>query len=299
MTGQNLLQDDISTIRRLLEAPVYLSADHVLNHVFPTVLLTILGVTAVYLAAFPLAANRLFPKKGVGEKKTDEERRRLAYQITNGVTNTVLGLLGLYFQYAVLAKTKATDLESKLQGGVDMHVLGSIQIGFQIWAILMGTFWVNESTEMLIHHYAVILAASKGVFLTNGFRWYAPMALGMTELSSVPLSVMNFFKNNNVWRERYPLANLASRLVFSLVFLVVRIGMFVPQHLEYLRYAFWMTYLAGSYEHVGLEYQIFMGVSWLGALFLLVLQLYWGHLIIKGLSSFALKSKILETKKTN
>jgi hypothetical protein len=69
--------------------------------------------------------------------------------------------------------------------------------------------------------------------------------------------------------------------------------------LEYLRYAFLVTYFAGSYEHVGLEYRIFMSVSWLGALFLLGLQLYWAHLIVKGLSSFALKSKILETKKTN
>jgi TLC domain len=299
MTSQNLIQDDIATIQRLLEAPVYLSADHVLNNVLPTILLTMLGVTAVYLAAFPLAANRLFPK---GDGTDDEQRRRLAYQITNGVTNSVLGLLGLYFQYAVLAADTTevtTAVEFKIQGAVDMHLLGSIQIGFQIWSILMGTRWVKESTEMLVHHYAVILASSKSVFLTNGFRWYAPMALGMTELSSVPLSLMNFFKNNAIWRERYPRAHLTSRLLFSLFFLIVRIGMFVPQHLEYLRYAFLVTYFAGSYEHVGLEYRIFMSVSWLGALFLLGLQLYWAHLIVKGLSSFALKSKILETKKTN
>jgi TLC domain len=296
MTSQNLFQEDSAMIQRLLQAPVYLSAEHVLNNVFPAVLWTIIVVTAVYLAAFPLVANRLFP---AGEKNTEEERRRLAYQITNGVTNTVLGLLGLYFQYVVLAQTNASDVESKIQGADDLHLLGSIQIGFQIWAILMGTLWVKESNEMLVHHYAVILASSKSVFLTNGFRWYAPMALGMTELSSVPLSVMNFFKNNAAWRDRYPLAYLASRLVFSLVFLIVRIGMFVPQHVEYLRYAFLVTYLSGSHEHVGLEYRIFMSVSWLGALFLLVLQLYWGHLIVKGLSSFALKSKVLETKKNN
>ena len=302
MTFQYLVhQDDNATIQKLLEAPVYLSTDHVLNKAFPAILLTILVVTTVYLASSQLAGNCLLsPARSTGddEKKTfEEQRRRLAYQITNGVVNTVLGLLGVYFQYVILPRTNATGVESKIQGSTEIYLLGSIQIGFQIWSIFMATLWVKEGTEMLVHHFAAILASSKGVFLTNGFRWYAPMALGMTELSSVPLSVMNFFKNNSVWRERYPLVYLASRLVFSLVFLVVRIGMFVPQHLEYLRYAFLVTYYARSMEHVGSEYLLFMSLTWLGAVFLLLLQLYWGHLIVKGLSSFALKSKVLETKK--
>ncbi|CAB9497013.1 TLC domain [Seminavis robusta] len=299
---------DVSTVQRLLEAPVYLSAEHALQTALPSIAVTIVAVTGVYLAAFPMA-KKLVAK---GNDVT-QQRRRLAYQITNCVTNLALGCLGLYFQYLVLPHNNDDNNDTippqdKIQGHVEdrLYLLGSIQIGFQIWSIVMGILFVRESKEMLVHHCAVILASSKSVFLTNGFRYYAPMALGMTELSSVPLAIMNSFKNNAQWRMAHPQLYLASRLVFSLAFLTIRIGMFVPQHLEYLQYALAVTYWAEE----GVAYKLYMSISWLGAVFLLFLQLYWGWLIVNGLSKFALdrfqiKGKILDhsrataTKKTN
>ena len=299
-----------ATLHRLLQDPVLLPAQHVRENVLPTVLTTIVVVTGVYWAAFSWVAHRLLMATS---GKALGDQRRLAYQITNCVTNTFLRLVGLYFQYFVVLPHYASSsagtsgmsggVEGKIQGHDDLYVLGSVQIGFQIWSIVMGLWVVEESTQMLIHHVAVIFASSKSVFLTNGFRYYAPLALGMTELSSVPLSVMNSFKNNEAWRDQYPQYYLASRLIFSIMFLGIRIGLFVPQHVEYLKLSGLVTYLAGSDERL-VGYQVFMAISWLGAAFLLALQLLWGYLIVKGISNLVLSNVRIEKhdslgKKTN
>lgn len=272
----------------LVQSPVYLSEDHVRQNVLPAILTTIALVSGVYCASFPLVAERLIPQNDA------KAHRVFSYQTTNLVTNAVLGLMGVYFQYFVLPEHATT--EERIYGLTDLYVLGAVQIGFQIWSIIVGILYVNESPEMLIHHVAVIFASSKTVFLTNGFRYYAPLALGMTELSSVPLSVMNSFKNNASWREAFPQAYLASRLIFALAFLVIRIGIFVPAHVEYLWHSFWVNYHAET-QHVGAFYRGFMGTAWLGAVFLLALQLYWGYLIVKGLASFVLGQKQAQKKK--
>lgn len=289
--------DPSSIIQELVQAPVFLSQEHIQETVVPSILGTIVGVTLVYGLVFALFVNRLIPND---DKNVVQNRRKLAYQMTNGITNLGLGLMGLYYQFYVLPESAST--QQRIEGLSDLYILGAIQIGFQIWSIVIGLLWVDESTHMLFHHGAVIMASAKSVFMTNGFRYYAPIALGMTELSSVPLSVMNAFKDNAAWREANPQGYLASRLLFSLAFLGIRIVIFVPQHLEYLRLTFLMNYFADT-QHVGLLYRAYMGIAWVGGIFLLVLQLYWGCLIVNGLSKFAfskvqIKSTIVDKKKT-
>ena len=289
--------DAIATIHRLLQAPVFLPSQHLLENVLPVVLVTMIVVTGFYLAAYPLVVNRFMPHNG----NNAGHRRRLAYQSTNLCTNLCLGLAGLYFQYVVLPQSLSNNnnmVEEKIQGHDPLYLLGGAQIGFQIWSIVMGICVVEESTQMLIHHVAVIFASSKSVFLTNGFRYYAPLGLGMTELSSVPLSVMNAFKNNAVWRQQWPQYYLASRLIFSFLFLGIRIGLFVPQHIEYLRLSGWVTYLAGDYESLAGGYRAFMAVAWLGSAFLLTLQLLWGYLIVKGICNIIVPPSTVRSGKT-
>ena len=294
----------VATIHRLLQAPVFLPVQHVLENVLPVVLVTIAIVACFYLAAYPLVVDRFMPQN----RDNAGNRRRLAYQATNLCTNLCLGLAGLYFQYVVLPQSLSNNngnqdnndiiiVQDKIQGHDRLYVLGAAQIGFQIWSIFMGIWIVEESTQMLIHHVAVIFASSKSVFLTNGFRYFAPLGLGMTELSSVPLSVMNAFKNNATWRQQWPQYYLASRLIFSFMFLGIRIGLFVPQHMEYLRLSGWVTYLAGDYEALAGGYRAFMAVAWLGSAFLLTLQLLWGALIVKGVYNVIVPSSIVRGEK--
>jgi len=291
-------------IQSLLQVPMFLGDDHVRQNVIPTVLTTIGAVSFVYWTAFSRIATALLPKPkktstsdgGDATKQLLRDRRLLAYQITNFVTNTYIGLAGLWFQYVVMPKYNTTTMEDKVQGLDELYYLGTVQIGFQIWSILVGIFLVEESTQMLLHHVAVIFASSKSVFFTNGFRYYAPLALGMTELSSVPLSVMNAFKNSEEWRDQYPQYYLASRLIFAVMFLGIRIAIFVPQHIEYLKYSWLVMYW--SHEQ-SMGYRLFMFSCWLGAAFLMFLQLLWGYLIVKGLANFALNNHIRIQKEEN
>ena len=294
-------KDATSTIHHLLnEFPVFLSTEHLLYKVLPVASSAAVAVTIIYLAVFPLAVRLLSSSSScstANNKKNDEsitvyEHRQLAYQITNCITNAGLGTMGLYYQYALLPhfmNYNATEsiIVQKIQGNEPLFALGAAQIGFQIWSIIMGLFMVEESKQMLLHHVAVIFASSKSVFLVNGFRYYAPLGLGMTELSSVPLSVMNAFKNHETWRLAYPQYYLASRLVFAAMFLIIRIGQFVPQHIEYLKLSGLVTYHAGAVEGL-LGYRIFMAIAWVGSAFLLFLQILWGYLIVKGISNMFL-----------
>jgi hypothetical protein len=212
------------------------------------------------------------------------DKRRFSYQITNLFTNAFLGLLGVYYQCFLIPRN--ATVEQKIQGQLDFCLFGSIHIGFQLWSLVMGIYFVQETTQMLMHHVAVIAVSSKGVFFTNGFRYYAPLGLGMMELSSVPLALMNSFKNNQSWIDTYPQFYTAIHLVFSFTFLIIRIGMFVPQHLEYLLYSFILPYVADADRHLG--FKVFCFANWIGAVFLLLLQLYWGYLIMSGMFKFFL-----------
>lgn len=293
----NYPPDPADIIQEIVQAPTYLSHEYIQDEVIPPIYNTVLGVTAVYFLVFYLGASRLIPQEDESDKGPPK-RRKLAYQMTNGLVNAGLGLMGLYYQYHVLPESAST--EQRIEGLEDLTIIGAAQIGYQIWSIIIGFFWVNEPPTMLIHHAAVIMASIKGTFMTNGFRYYAPLSLGIIELSSVPLSVMNAFKDNDAWREANPQAYMASRMLFAVAFLVIRIAYFVPQHVEYLWLSFMVNYFADT-EHVGLLYRAYMGTAFVGSLFLLVLQLYWGYLIVNGLSrvlmpKMEVKSHILEKK---
>ena len=283
-TIKTTMMDQITP--ELVEGPLFLSEYHVRYNVFPAVLKTFLACTILYLCALPIA-NRILQTEN-----TNADKRRLSYQITNLITNAFMGLLGLYAQYNLLPED--ASVPDKIQGLEELAILGSVQIGYQIWSILIGLFFVKETIPMFIHHVCAISASCKVAFLINGFRYFAPLALGMTELSSVPLAIMNAFKNNKSWADAFPTAYILVRLVFSVAFLVIRVYMFVPQHLEYLKLAFLVPYLA---TEQALWYRLFMFTNWVGAFFLLSLQLYWGYLIVTGMMKFVYDGNHQEVSK--
>lgn len=276
----------LDQIHPLLEAPLFLSEEHARQNVLPVVMKTILAVTFIYMVAFPVACR--IPQTN----NSAAAIRRLTYQITNLITNSFIGLLGLYAQYHLLPENPT--VKEKIQGSDQLAILGSIQIGFQVWSIFMGLFVVEESVAMLAHHGCVICASFKVTFMTNGFRYFAPLAFGMTELSSVPLAIMNAFKNNKSWIDARPQFYGCIRAVFAATFLFVRIYKFVPQHLEYLKLSFLVPYLAQDHDA---WYRTYMFTNWIGACFLLYLQLYWGYLIVSGMLKFLFDNQVKVQRK--
>jgi hypothetical protein len=146
---------------------------------------------------------------------------------------------------------------------------------------------------MLMHHVTVIVVASMTLFMTNGFRFWIPYFFGIMEISSIPLAIMNTFKDNPKWVERQPMMYLATRVVFSVSFLFIRVWMLVPRHTTYLRdhYLLWSTSNIPVLRN-------FLSVVWASSLFLMILQFYWALLIVQGiLKQFSSKKKTGSTNK--
>jgi len=109
---------------------------------------------------------------------------------------------------------------------------------------------------------------------------------GMMELSSVPLAVMNAFKDNPELNQRFPSVFLRSRALFAVTFLFIRWYMVFPPMIEFLRLLGFSTY---SYPSVALKgYHFFV---WVFAHFLALLQIFWGSLIIRGIVNIVLSKK--------
>ena len=280
------LQILIEQIEPLAKGPIFLPPAHTRERVFPAVAATMAGTTLIYLASF-LWANRVIKDPAADKsakatttsvaKEVTADRRRLCYQITNISTNLFLGLMGCYFEYVLLPENPT--MREKVQGQENYFVFGAVQIGYQLWSLIVGTFFVNERIEMIFHHIAVIAVGCMSVFFNNGFRYWTPYFFGIFELSSVPLGVMNIFKDNKAWMEAHPKLFGNIRVTFAVTFLTIRIVMLVPR-LIYLRDCFLVPYLMDKEYFF---YRLYLFMVWASSCFLFLLQLYWGHLIVTGI----------------
>jgi hypothetical protein len=192
---------------------------------------------------------------------------------------TVLGWSSLPQQrLSTTTTTTTTTVEHTVAGHVDYVVFSAVQIGYQLWAIPLGLYYVQESWPMLLHHGTVVMCASMSGFLTLGFRYWTPFFYGLVELSSVPLAIMNCCKDHAILVQRFPTFYVRVRLAFALSFLYIRVVLFVPRQYYFLR----DHYLLFSTSPIRL-YQAYMATVWLSSFFLLNLQLYWASLIVQGL----------------
>ena len=128
---------------------------------------------------------------------------------------------------------------------------------------------------MIIHHLAVICVGSVTAFISCGFRYYTPFFYGMIEISSVPLSVMNAFKNNPEWIKAYPGVYSKVRLVFGITFLIVRVVLWTPIYWNFFSLASMHLYSS----HV-VSAQIILSLFILASLVLTMLQYFWASKII-------------------
>lgn len=244
----------------------------------PAIAVFVFCLAFVFSACF-LVVDRLTPTGA-----SPFVRRKICYQMTNFIANATLGFCGLYYELWI--RPRSVTVEEQIQGFAELYLYGCFQLGFQLWAIPVGMFLVNESTAMLTHHFAVIFVASMSTFFQNGFRYYTPFFYGLIELSSVPLAIMNTFKDNPDLVKRHPLAYTAIRIIFALSFLYIRIILFTPRMYAFLR-DHWLLFSQSSHR----PYQIFMSIVWVSSFFLLLLQWFWASLIVRGLLKAGRKVK--------
>jgi TLC domain len=234
------------------------------------------------------------------------QKRKLCYQFTNLVINLCLGVAGaVYFErlegnilwasqsnnWPTTMTTSRTiiTVQETIAGYDHVVYFSAAQIGYQLWSLYMGVRHIvpREPLHMLLHHVTVVVCASMSGFLRCGFRYYTPFFYGLVELSSVPLAVMNAFKDHPVLLiEPYPHFYKNVRLAFAFTFLYIRVVLFVPRQYTFLRdhYLLWSSFPDRRRRPMTRPiYQAYMAVVWLSSFFLLLLQLYWAYLILKGL----------------
>ena len=255
-------------IGALNDGPIFLEPSVLQQIVLPQTVYCAGGISVVYVLF-------LYLLDCFYASITPAARRKISYQATSFCACILLSVLGLYYESRL--DSGLTEIE-KIQGHEHLLFLSCFQLGFQLWAIPVGIWAVDESPIMIVHHLTVVaVGVMTGVF-RNGFRYWIPFYFGIFELSTIPLSIMNFFKEFPSLMKQYPGLYLAIRLLFCGTFLYVRIGMLAPRLYSYLQSHFLLFS-----QHPNLPYRVFMSACWGSSFVLLFLQLYWAALILKGL----------------
>ena len=223
-------------------------------------------------------------KVWLGSKETTHATWKASYQITNLFVNLTLGCVGIYYQIFKI-KLDETILD-RIVGNEHMMLFSAGQVGYQLWELPIGIFFVGETKSMIIHHVAVICVGSVTALISSGFRYFTPFFYGMIEISSVPLSVMNSFKNNPDWIQNYPGVYKIIRLVFGITFLLVRVVLWTPIYWNFVSLASMLLY---SSEVVST--QIILSIFVLASLVLTILQYFWASKIIGALFKGGRKKK--------
>lgn len=202
---------------------------------------------------------------------------KLAYQVTNMTVNLFLGLYGLYC-YMDLPPIENVSIVERINGFKDNAIFGALQVGYNIWALPIGAYFVGEKKEMMIHHVFVIVVGIMSAFSTNGFRYHAPFFFGVIEISSVPLAMWNLTKSNRSLAEKYLPKIFQGPLVFIILFMLTRVILWTPQIYDVLR-------MSGLLYYTCLDNscRVSMGIFLLSTIMLTLLQYYWAFMIVKGI----------------
>ena len=254
-----------------------------------TELLFAVFVTAAFIGTYQTVVFNVLQTAFWKQYEYSQNRkafRKVAYQITNLTVNAILGIYGLYIFHSSVPPLHTVPIHERISGFDEYALFGALQVGYNLWALPIGYFFMNETQAMMAHHLAVLCVGSISSFATNGFRYHAPFFFGVIEISSVPLAIMNFCKDQEEITKAYcPKLPLVVRPVFAVVFLMVRVVLWTPLIGDVLR----LAGLLGMTCETGVC-MVGIGSFALSAVFLTLLQFYWALLIVKGIRN-ALKGE--------
>lgn len=211
-----------------------------------------------------------------GKSASSLDISKSAYQVTNLLVNLTLGCLGIYYQIKLYPYDAPTT--ERIAGYEHVKIFSVIQIGYQLWALPVGIIFVGETTPMIIHHVSVCIVASTTAFVKCGFRYYSPYFYGLIEISSVPLSIMNSFKNNKQWIKDYPEVYSTVRLVFGVTFLLTRVIIWTPWYSSFFSHACLLWYSGEVFST-----KVLLGLFIIASLVLTFLQYFWASKIVSAM----------------
>jgi hypothetical protein len=264
-----------------------------------------IAVSAVTIAFIHLGLFYIF-KRGYmhtahceQQKTQRQECMKASYQLTNLLVNLWFGLYGFYVcciqQHSdhILLFANIFDTSSDVLGHIlgyeQYYIFGAMQVGYNLWSLPVGIFYVHESLSMIAHHVAVVVICTLTATSHFGFRLHAPFLLGIFEISSVPLSMMNYLKGHKEWSEKHAKYILQwARITFAILFLTVRILLGTPHAIQCIRGSYAAMMGGGDMEWY---LRGWIGLVWAAQVMLLVLQMFWAWLIVKGIGRALMPGK--------
>jgi len=149
-------------------------------------------------------------------------------------------------------------------------------VAFQTYEVILAVIAPRlrgKHFEMIGHHVVTLVLAVLGG--THQYvYYYAPFFFGMSEISSVPLTFIDLFKQYKGLSKSYPILNELSRNLFAVSFLALRVV-----YWPYVCYIFWTDSLieVRKPDRVALYCIV---AFWVANILLTGLQFFWGSLII-------------------
>ena len=159
--------------------------------------------------------------------------------------------------------------------------LAHVMTGYQLYnlAVCLGIA-EYRTFEFLAHH--VTTALLSWCVLAPYVHYYAFWYIGIAELSSVPLALVDVGRYFPAVGQRFPAFNMAARLLFALTFMVVRVGVW-----PCISVLFWRSNLPYLFGGLGMAGYPAPRRMWVIVLFLVTnfgltgLQFMWAGKLIK------------------
>lgn len=254
---------------------------------------------------------------GIDDKTHRQQALDVSHQLTNGLINFTLGLYGTIICLLAHYKNPSEPILmasfSHYQDEILNHVVGyatvhhisfaAMQVGYNLWNLPFGYYLANEPPSMIAHHIMVIVTTSLSAYSNFGFRIHVPFFLGMYEVSTLPLVIVNYMKDHRAWVEQSSSLRAVRdlcKVTFALLFLGIRIVLGTPHIYCIATASFW----AFTKMDVGSDVLPLMGRMWIAFVFmghvgLAILQYYWAFLIVKGLARMAMPPPSEKKEKSN
>jgi hypothetical protein len=245
-----------------------------------------------------------------------QEALDASHQLTNGLINFGLGFYGTVIcvgaHYNNPSEPILVASFTHYQDDILNHVVGyatlhhisfaAMQVGYNLWNLPYGYFLVHEPPSMIAHHIMVIITTSLSAYSNFGNRIHVPFFLGMYEVSTVPLAIMNYLKGHREWVNQSSTLRAVrdiSQLSFAVLFLGIRIVLGTPHIYCIASASFWAFTkmdVGSNPEVLPLVGRMWIAFVFMGHIGLAILQYYWAFLIMKGVAKMLMPSSESKSK---
>jgi hypothetical protein len=288
--------DEYTRIEALHRLPIYVYSTHPnfgFHEMLPSLLWSTIYIWSIFVTSFLLGTFVFY------RDVTRVQNQQGAHKVTHFLGNVSITWLGCYYFFWRLPKD--ATMEEKMVGFLDIYPLLCLQISKQLWALVIGILLERKERRInYFHHSGVAFVSFFLMSFTIGLRYFLPFMLGIMETSSLVLAVIEAMKAYpQQGCQRFPQLYMALQVVFALLFLYIRCYLFLPQAYTFLRWSFWAL-LSVPPGNVSFLMLSLAWAVWAAGCFLIVLQAFWGILIVKKLiRDVVFRKPQVELKKRN